>query len=74
MTAANLEALGSFFFFFFLLPVEKACFFLSFVVQLHVLDLFGVVPLGPWRGWGGGVCVHVYAHMCVPAFGLFLSY
>ena len=77
MTAANLEALGSFFFFLATCGESLLLSLLLLVVQLHVLGLFGIVPLVPWRGWGevyACVCVCVYAHMCVPAFGLFLSY
>lgn len=75
MTAANLEALSSFFFFFFATHGESLLLSLLFLVaQLHVLGLFGIVPLVPWGGGGGGVCVCVYTHTCVPAFGFFLSY
>ena len=54
MTAANLEALGSFFFFLATCGESLLLSLLLLVVQLHVLGLFGIVPLVPWRGWGEG--------------------
>lgn len=66
MTAANLEDLSSFFFFFFATHGESLLLSLLFlVVQLHVLGLFGIVPLVPCGGGGAvekGSKIHHRCH------------